>query len=99
MEHFGITQYGTKYPVDVFDPSALPAEDFYDELAAASRKHAEQRDAKRTAVEFTQGGVQLPAGGGQGFAVEALAASLTHGSAKAVQAGDRPQPSSKSWGE
>ena len=30
VKYDNINQYGSCYPTDIFDPAALPAEDFYD---------------------------------------------------------------------
>ena len=36
VEHFGIAEHGSGYPRDVFDPTALAPEDFYDAICASA---------------------------------------------------------------
>ena len=45
--HFGVDERGTMFAPDVFDPSALRGEDFYDHLAQAQKREAERRERER----------------------------------------------------
>ena len=58
VKHFELDPHGTCYPSDVFDPSALHKEDYYDRLAAefnAWRERKSQQQQQKQQVDFVKG--------------------------------------------
>lgn len=59
IEHYDIEQYGSCLPREVWDPAALPAEDYLHALKKAAdeaRRHAERERAATGRIEFVRGG-------------------------------------------
>lgn len=75
VDFLEIQQYGTSFPPDVWDPSALPPEDYLDALAKEWAAEEERRKAARAAgqgrVEFAKSGAWRASCWGLGWAVRA----------------------------
>jgi len=56
VEHCGVNEIGSNYPVELFNPNAFEPHDYYESIAAEQRRMEEKRNddrAGRTNIEFT----------------------------------------------
>jgi hypothetical protein len=78
VEHFSLDPYGSCFPKEVWDPTALPPEDTWAQLSEALKRADQRRAAERAAraaVAFGSGGVQMPATAAAGLGAAAAAAA------------------------
>jgi hypothetical protein len=78
VEHFSLDPYGSCFPKEVWDPTALPPEDTWAQLSEALKRAEQRRAAERAAraaVPFGSGGVQMPATTAAGLGAAAAAAA------------------------
>jgi hypothetical protein len=78
VEHFSLDPYGSCFPKEVWDPTALPPEDTWAQLSKALKRADQRRAAERAAraaVAFGSGGVHMPATAAAGPGAAAAAAA------------------------